>query len=157
MREHLKVVLAILGLLLLVSCFPTETYYGFVVHEAAEDGSYNCRFVNVDSTFAGSTFHSDVLDAENPKVSSGKTGGVPGFPVTGTELEVSLDCFDEMMEHKGTTIYRLAVTNARYSGTMVIWNFVPHDWDSSDCVAPVVQTGVPMFCASVEGLTPVAL
>jgi hypothetical protein len=153
-------VLLVGGLLLLAGCFPfpSAKSYGFVYKEVADDGSYNCRFVNIESTFAGEPFGNARLDAEEPMGFSKFAGGVPGFPVRGDELVVKLDCVDESGEPLSTTVYELAVSSTRVRGNLVIWNFVPVDRDPGECLTPTVQTGEPMFCAVAidRGFTPIA-
>jgi hypothetical protein len=151
-------VLLIGGLLLLSGCFPSAKWYGFVFWSAADDGSYNCRFVNIESTFAGEPFGSAQLDTEvEPERGNFHkvVGGSPGFPVKDDRLVVKLDCVDESGELLSTTVYQLAVSSTRVVGHLVIWNFVPVDRDPSECLVPTVQTGEPMFCARAEGFTPI--
>lgn len=143
------------GLLLLGGCFPSAKSYGFGFWSARDDGSYNCRFVNIESTFAGEPFGDAQLDAEERSYTDKTIGGAPGVRAKGDKLVVKLDCVDESGEPLSTTIYQLAVSSTRVSGHLVISNFVPVDRDPSECLTPTVQTGEPMFCAFAEGFTPV--
>lgn len=135
--------------MLLSGCFPAKTWYGFSYHETSMAGEYNCRFVELKSTFGGEDFYEGSFDAESPVSGGHQILYIPGFIHTGMVLEVALDCFDEHEQHQGTTVYRVALIDARSTALMSISNYLPADLDPGDCMEPTSHTGELFFCATI--------
>lgn len=155
MIRALTAVLPLLLIVLFSACYPSKSWFGYTLHAHSSTEEYRCRYLGIQSTFDGVVFHEpQLVDSQNPMFYGQQHGYIPGQAFSGSELTVTVECFDDDENLLGTTVYSGTIINVRQPSNITIYNFLPDYLDATDCVAPAVHDSGPELCATMEGFAP---